>query len=283
MTWLDPQNPAFQGGILPFLVALICVGALYFVSGTTRGKTLAVFGIAIALVAAYWIAFAVPPFPPRAASQKLGYLIVLAGILSLLFGTRPDLARIWRPVIFAVVIGGLAWIAESKLKQGNFTIFLLTAFGGSVVLFGLFLARDKPVETGAAVLASALAMAGIAILAPSASIAHMALAVAAATGGYMLWTWPKPRLQFGEAGVVATAAPLIWLGGQSALYSKASGTALAVACLIAFAPFVRALVLGRVASRSDALRPIITGCIGGLIAAVALAIAYLTQSAGSGY
>lgn len=258
-------------------MALLLVGAIFKAASQPRGMYLAVCGTGAAVLAAYWLAFSLPPFPPRAAGQKLGYLIAAASVLSVLFASRPGLTGTWRPVLFAGVLGGLAWIAESKIRQGQYGVVLLVAIGATIALVGLLWARDRPVEAGAATLVGAFTIAGIAILAPSASMAQMALAVAAATGGYLLWTWPKPRLEFAEAGTMAIGAPLIWLGGQATLYSKASDPALAVAVAIAFAPVIRQTVFGRSGLQTDAVRPLVTGFIAAVIAAIALLIAYAGQ------
>ena len=52
--------------------------------------------------------------------------------------------------------------------------------------------------------------------------------VAAATGGFALWNWPKPRGSFGPAGVLGAGAILLALGSQFALYSDIPKLALAL-------------------------------------------------------
>lgn len=283
LTLLDTQNPVFQSVVMPFLITLLLVGAVVMISRQSRGIGFAVCGAAIAVLAAYWLVFSLPPFPPRSSTQKLGYLFAAAAALSLLCASRPDRIRTWRLAIFAVVIAGLAWIAEAKIKQGQYGPTLLAALVASVALIGLLAARAKPVDAGVCVLVAALGVACIAALAPSASITQMALAIAAATGGYLLWTWPKPRLEFAEAGTIALGAPLIWLGGQASLYSKANDAAFACVAVIAFGPFIRDLAFGQSRQPNDTIRPVITGLIAAALAAVAVLIAYTSQSAQSGY
>jgi hypothetical protein len=283
LTWLDPQNPAFQSGILPFVAALLFVGAILKLAGPSLGGRLAICGAAAAVLLSYCLVFSLPAFPPRSASQKLGYLIALSVLLSVLIACKPELTRTWRIVVAVVVVLGLAWIAESKIKQGQVLVPLLVLAGTAVALALLFWARDKPVEVGATALVAAFSLVGIAFLAPSASLAQMALAMASALGGFLLWTWPKPRLAFAEAGAMAIAAPLIWLAGQTALYSKANAGALAIVPAIAMAPFLRQRLFGAPDRQSDALRPIVTGLCAAVLAAIALLIAYLTRSTLSGY
>lgn len=259
------------------------VGGIFRFAGPSRGARLAICGTAVALLVSYCLVFSLPAFPPRSASQKIGYLIAISGLLSILFACKSDLARIWRMIIYAVVVLGLAWIAESKIKQGQFLAPLLIVAGSSIALTALMRARENPVEVGATTLVAALGLTGIAVLAPSASLTQMALAVASALGGFLLWTWPKPRLAFAEAGLMAIGAPLIWLAGQLTLYSKANSGALAIVVLIALAPILRQRLFGGPDRQSDALRPIVTGFCAALIAAIALLIAFVTRSTDGGY
>jgi len=283
LVWFDPQNPAFQSGIAPFLVSLLIAGAIFKVAGPTLGSRLAVCGAGVALLVSYYLMFSLPPFPPRSASQKLGYLIALSGLLSILIACLPNLARSWRVLVALGIVLGLAWIAESKIKQGQVLALLLILAGASVAFAAVQWARTKPVEVGATVMVAALGLASLAFLAPSASLTQMALAIAAALGGFLLWTWPKPRLAFAEAGSMAIVAPLIWLAGQMALYSKASPGALAMISAVALAPFFRQRLFPMSDRGPEALRPIVTGLCAAALAAIALLIAYATRSTQGGY
>lgn len=283
MSWLDPQNPAFQSAVAPFLVSLLLVGLIWFASGRDRGSAMAVCGVAIAILTAYWLTFSVPPFPARAASQKLGYLIAGATLLSLLIANLRRAPILWQTTSIVAVLSGLAWIAQSKIRQQQYGVVLALATGAMIFLVALLACRKLPVESGVSVMVAGFALAGIAFLAPSASITQMALAIAVSMAGFLLWTWPKPRLGFAEAGVVAIAAPLIWLGGQTALYTKASDMALGVAAFIPIAPMIRQKFVAGKSPRSSALAPIITGIISGAIATVAIAIAYMSRTGTTSY
>lgn len=283
LAWLDPQNPAFQSGIAPFLIALLLVGTIFKTTGSVHGSRLAVCGVAAALFVSYCLVFSLPPYPPRSASQKLGYLIALSGLLSILIACMPNLVRTWRVFVALAIVLGVAWIAESKIKQGQVLPPLLILAGASVAIAAVQWARAKPVEVSVTALVGALGLAGLAFLAPSASLTQIALAIAAALGGFLLWTWPKPRLAFAEAGSMAIVAPLIWLAGQMALYSKASPSALAIMPAVALAPFIRQRLFGVSDRGPEALRPIITGLCAAALAAIALLIAYATRSTQGGY
>ena len=283
MTWFDPQNPAFQRGIAPFLAALLFVGAIYRIAGPALGSRLAVCGAGTALLVSYCLIFSLPPFPPRSASQKLGYLIALSGTLSILIACLPNLVRSARVLVALVIILGLAWIAESKIRQGQVLTPLLILAGAAVAFTAVQWVRTKPVEVGVTALVAAFGLAGIAFLAPSASLTQMAMAIAAALGGFLLWTWPKPRLAFAEAGAMAIVAPLIWLAGQLTLYSKANPVAMAIVPAVVLVPCLLHWRLGDTDRLPEAVRPIVTALCAAALMAVAVLIAYATKPAGGGY
>ncbi|MEM1050004.1 MAG: hypothetical protein AAGL24_27860 [Pseudomonadota bacterium] len=279
----DPQSPVFQAAIAPFVLSLILVGALFLLAGERYKRALAVCGAGAAVLVAYWLAFSWPAFPPRAASQKLAYLIALSTFLSLVLGSRALPGRIAAALPYIAVLLGLAWIAEPRINQGDFAGIALIAVIAMAGLYALGRRDDEPVDAGVAVLVFAFALAGIAFFAPSVSIAQLAGAIAAATGGYLLWTWPKRRLDFSVVGIMALATPLIWLAAQASLYSRASDAALGIAAAIALAPPLRAAIVRRQTLTTDTLRPIWTGMIAAAIGGAALAVASFNQTGASGY
>lgn len=264
-------------------MAILLVGLIYKVAGLDRGQHWAVCGVAVTLLVVYWLIFSAPSFPPRAASQKLGYLMAGSLVLSLVFAARPERARNWRHVVFLVVLGGVLWIAESRLGQGQVGAVMLIIAVAVVVLGVLLWMRDRPVESAVAVMVAAFALASVAMLASSASITQMALAIGVAIGGYLLWTWPTPRLAFAETGIIVAAAPLIWIAGQTALYTSANTLSLTAIAATVLAPFIRKALFSGSSLQGDALRPVLTGIIAAVFAVSAIVIAYIGQPADSGY
>jgi hypothetical protein len=63
--------------------------------------------------------------------------------------------------------------------------------------------RENPTLPGAVLLALSLAIGGTALIGSSASLAQIALALAAATGGFLLWDWPVERHVWGVSGQIA--------------------------------------------------------------------------------
>lgn len=275
--WLDAHNPLFQSAVLPFATGLLLVAALRLIGGPARGPALAVVGAALALATAYFVIFGLPPFPPRASSHKMPYLVGAGTLLAAAAG-------LWRPaggraalLVLAWIGLGVAWLAESKLRSGNVLPALLVLAAALAAGAGFAKSAEAAVESAALVLVASFGLAGIAFLSASASIAQGAGALAAACGAFLIWNWPKPRFAFGVAGVLGLAVPAILIAAQTALYTRAEPAALA---LIVLTPFC-ALPLSRLRLGPErfraALRPVLAGTLGAIPVAAALTITYVAK------
>ncbi len=275
--WLDAHNPLFQSATLPLATGLVLVAALRLIGGPLRGPALAVVGAAVALAAAYFVIFGLPPFPPRASSHKMPYLIGAGALLA-------AAASLWRPAsrravpLVLVWIGlGVAWLAESKLRSGNVLPALLVLAAALIAGVGFAKSAESAVESAALVLVASFGLAAIAFLSRSASIAQGAGALAAACGAYLIWNWPKPRFAFGAAGVLGLAVPAIFIAAQMGLYTRAEPISLA---LLALTPFC-ALPLSRLKLEPErlrtTLRPLLAGTLGAIPVAAALTITYAAK------
>ncbi len=275
--WLDASNPLFQSAILPLAAGLLLVGVLRLLGGPMRGPTWAVVGAAAALAIAYFVIFGLPPFPPRASSQKMPYLIGAGVLLAAAAGLlRPAGGRAAIPVLVWIGLG-VAWLAESKLKSGNVLPALLVLAAALAAGAGFARNAEAATESAALVLVASFGLAGIAFLSRSASIAQGAGALAAATGAYLLWNWPRPRFAFGVAGVIGLAVPAILIAAQLGLYTRAEPVSLALMVLTPFA----ALPLSRLKLEPErlrpALRPLLAGTLGAIPVAAALTITYVAK------
>jgi hypothetical protein len=275
--WLDAHNPLFQSAILPFAAGLLLVGALRLIGGTARGPTLAVVGAAVALASAYFVIFGLPPFPPRASSHKMPYLIgagTLLAAAACLF--RPAGAR---PFALTLTWIGLsvAWLAESKLRSGNILPALLVLAAALAAGAGFVRSAGAAVESAALVLVASFGLAGIAFLSASASIAQGAGALAAACGAYLIWNWPKPRFAFGVAGTLGLAAPAILIAAQMGLYTRAEPISLALIVLTPFAAWPLSRLRLEPERLRTALRPLLAGTLGAIPVAAALTITYVAK------
>ena len=102
----------------------------------------------------------------------------------------------------------------------------------------LWISERRPThDLGVALLVAALTFAVVAFLGSSASIAQGAGAVAAASGGLLLWSWPRDRWpRPGAAALLGALGALALLGQQALLYTRASATSLAAMALILWIP-----------------------------------------------
>ncbi|MEM6463493.1 MAG: hypothetical protein AAF724_16425, partial [Pseudomonadota bacterium] len=110
----DPQSPVFQAAVAPFLLSFILVGAVTLFAGSELRISLSACGVAIAILVAYWLAFSWPPFPPRASSHKVGYLIAISTVLSVILAVRPWPKLLTTIIMYLALIAGVLWIARSK-------------------------------------------------------------------------------------------------------------------------------------------------------------------------
>lgn len=276
MLFFDPQDPAFQA-VAPFVISTILAGIIWFSLKGLRGN-FAIIVVTVAILIAYWLAFSWPPFPPRSSGQKLGYLFLISALATLLFGRFGKTGRTASIGNLAIVLAGIIWLASSKISQGQFISVGLVGIAAAAAVFGLSSKRNRDVDTGVAILVAGFALAAVAFLAPSASIAQLSLAICASLGGFLIWNWPKLRMNFLPAGITAVALPLIWLASQASLYSRANDWALAVLPLVAFAPWIRSKIVPQSIENSDLLRPIATGLTAAILAAPVVLIAFLNRA-----
>ena len=176
------NNPAVQGGLAPFAVALVVTFALFAVR--LGGLAIAVaLGTAVTLIGGF-------AFPPVSAQQKI--LLVALAVPAL--GIVVDLAfkptRVAGPVLgllFGVVV---LWVGVNVLKQKEMPAMLL-AGGGVFALVAwltgsMFALRDDPVRAGAAALTLGLGLGVSAVLSASASYGQYAASVGAGAGAFLL-------------------------------------------------------------------------------------------------
>ena len=175
-------NPAVQGGVAPFVVALAAACALFAVR-------LAGLAIAAALGTAVYLigGFA---FPPASAQQK----ILLISLAVPLLGIFVDLAfkptRAAGPVL-GLIFGMLViWVGWNVLMQKEIAAML--AAGAAVALLvgwvtaSCFALRDDPVRAGAAALALGLGVGISAVLSASGSYGQYGVSVGAGAGAFLL-------------------------------------------------------------------------------------------------
>ncbi|WP_395456623.1 hypothetical protein ACHMW5_15195 [Azospirillum melinis] len=246
------QDPFVQSSVLPLLVSLILVGALHLLR-----RPLAAAGIAAGFLIVFAMVIGLPALPPPSSMGKLFW----ASAAGLLIGVVADVAGIRGRVASAVLAVWLAasllWIALPALDSAAAIVSLVVLLGTAAwVAFArgsqthVF---ESPTAPAASLLALALAVGGTALIGSSASIAQMALALAASAGGFLLWNWPVERHGWGLSGRVATGIAVL-LAAVLALFTQTQAAVLLLALPALFAGHVRRFIpqgdglIGRAAS-----------------------------------
>jgi hypothetical protein len=103
------------------------------------------------------------------------------------------------------LLASLAWIVWPAMTSplAAATALLPVVLARWVAFGRLPNRRENPTLPGAVLLALSLAIGGTALIGSSASLAQIALALAAATGGFLLWNWPVERHVWGVSGQIA--------------------------------------------------------------------------------
>jgi hypothetical protein len=221
------SNPAVQGGVAPFVVAVIVVAIL--AKAKLAGLAVAVgFAIAVALVSGIG-------FTPLTATRK----VVLLGLLAPLVGIVVDFAlkrsRTLTAAI-ALVCGALTvWVFWSVLEQKAVGDALLLG-GIAAVFVAWFVASmlrlaGQPVRAGAAALMLGLGAGISAILGASALLGLYGIAVGAGAGAFLLVQMLTGRKIVAGATLTLSA-------------SLAAGLVAAAALVLAQLPWYALIVLG---------------------------------------
>lgn len=178
------QHPAVQGGVAPFVVALVVALAL----GRTRYAWLAILAGYLTMIA---LSTGIS-FSPLTASRKIVLIAILAAVAGLVADKVAGNSRLVRWIL--AIVGGVAaaWVFIAVLQQrdGN-TGWLqglgLFAFTGAMAwaMMGL---RDDPLRAGAASIGLGVAAGVAAILSAyiGALLAGIAIATSAAA---LLLVW----------------------------------------------------------------------------------------------
>jgi hypothetical protein len=225
---LLPQDPLVQSVVLPLLTAFLVAPFL-----AALRPSLAGVAIPFGFLLGYLAAVGQPPFPPVSSGQKLPYLVLLAVVGGAAF-ERPGLAP--RVFMAAWAAASLGWLAWPRLS-GDAQAFAVAGVAVGVGIM-LELSRRSLQDVCVALLAAALGLSAVAFMGASASIAQAAGGLAAATGGMLLWSWPRERWPLGTAALAGAAGALLLLLQQSLLYTRADPFALLALAAVAFVPLV---------------------------------------------
>lgn len=270
-----------QTALFPLVVGVAAVGVVRLAGGRTRGPRLAAAGVAAAFLAAYALIVGLPALPPPSSMGRLFW----SAVAGLVIGVGADLAGVDRRrgtwLLGAWVTASLLWIALPVLPGGldTITAAVLLLAGGWIALTRTAGEGEGATTPGVALLAAAVAVGGVALVGASASVAQLAFALAAATGGLLLWNWPVERHAWGNAGQAALGI-LVLLAATLTFFSSAHAEALLLVLPAFFADRLRdRLPLPRTAA-GRAMGTVALTAIALVPAAAAVGVAFLL-SAGS--
>jgi hypothetical protein len=244
------NHPAVQGGVAPFVVALIVAALL----GRTRFAWFAIIaGYLTRVILATGISFS-----PLTAGRK----ILLLGILAPLIGVAADtLVSRARPVAMALTaVAGFAaaWVFLSVLSQQPGERAWLAALGlvlfAAAMVWSMVTLRDDPLRSAVAGLGLGLAVGIAAVLSASIGFLLSGVAVAAASGALLLyWVVMGRPVAPGLLGTLSIGVMIALFAEGALMLAEMPWYGLATLLLIPLAVrlpvpesasvFVRALVL----------------------------------------
>ena len=283
------MNPAIQSGVIPLLTALTAVLLCGLIND--RFSRFAGISVLVGFLAAYYLTFDLPPFPPKASGQKIAYIAALAGVLGLYINLRniPDKA-LWviGLVVSALSVGWIGWLKIQAPLSLDHLNSLLIVVAGTVAFYRMthrpLTKNSDEADNIIALIAVLIAVSAVAIFASSASIGQNAGALAAALGGLMLVNWPKRRHGL---DVVARVVPLVTLTAllaQLVLFTNVVAWPLILLPLVMLASPVANRWVVPHSSRAELLRPILIGALCAVPALASIIITWnLTSASASGY
>jgi hypothetical protein len=258
-------NPAVQGGVAPFLAALVVACALFAVrlAGLAIGAAL---GIAVYLIGGF-------AFPPASAQQKILLIALTVPLLGIIVDLAFKPTRVAGPVL-GLVFGLLViWVGWNVLKQKE-TAAMLAAVAAIALLVGWITAsclalRDDPVRAGAAALTLGLGVGISAVLSASGSYGQYGISVGAGAGAFLLLQMVLGRTT--RAGATFTLSAGVACGLLAAGAALGAQLPWYAAAVLALVPAATLLPLpkGRIW-----LQAIVASVYGGIVAAAACLLSW---------
>ncbi|MDJ0949481.1 MAG: hypothetical protein QNJ94_11220 [Alphaproteobacteria bacterium] len=291
-------DPITQSVIVPAVAALVLMAAIRLALGDKGDETppLATAAIPIAFLTAYVVTLGLPPYPPRASSQKLAYV----ALIGLTLGIALDLIRPKGPA-WLVPLAGVAWpaviaiwLAWPKLKGFDlFAVFTVAMLwiGGALAFLRLSRLRAKEpysLAPGILLLIGSVGAAGLGFHFASIAMAQLAGALAAAVSAALLWNWiavilrPDGPLPFGRGAVFGSTSALFAIVTILGLYTETSLWVLLFLVPIFFAHLVFGERPGGDGLFARAFRPVLLLVVGSvpllLLGSVVMVLSILTAT-----
>lgn len=272
---MDLDHPVIASVLLPLLLATALTGVLRVNSGE-RGRRVAAGAVGLAMIVAHWLAFGAPTWPVHSGTEKLAllFLLLLVGgvVLDMILAGHVLTATATGLAVLAVTLW-LAWPQLLRGESGLIPLLTLAVLLGLSCLWTLAKTPANGTNRPVVLIVAALGLAGASFNAGSLMLMQVALALAAALGGFVLWNWPAARLPFHAAGIAVGGLGCLALALLLLLLTDIRPWALlALPLIFAAAPVSRRLPVPRQLSRA-AVEPVYIVLIGLLpmVAAVLLA------------
>lgn len=233
------NDPFVQSSALPLALGFAFAGVLRLAGGAV-GRRIAVAGVAAAFLAMFALVVGVPALPPPSSMGKLFWSAAAGLALGLAADAAGLRGRAASALVAVWLCASLAWIAAPAVASAAdaATALILLAVGAWIAFGRLPSRTEGPAAPAAVLLALALAVGGTALIGSSASIAQAALALAAATGGFLLWNWPVERHAWGVSGQAALGI-VVLLAAVLAFFTQAQAALLLIALPAVLADHLR--------------------------------------------
>jgi hypothetical protein len=269
-----------NGIALALLLSVVLCGAIRFAAGTDAGPGLAGLAIGLAFLAAYVNVLDWPPWPPRSASQKVGYLVLISlvagGLLDWFDNRLPEFINRPGPILLpAIIFGWIGWRQITSFDVEGLMALAALWLAGRFVFVRLQAASESGNACVAAVpvLAASVGISVIAFIGAAASQAQLAGLLAAAVGGFLVWNWPTPRFAFNHAAVFASATALMAISATIVLFTYADRLAMALILAVFLVP---AVLADRLRARTPALQSMAVGGLTLIPVALAVVLALIS-------
>lgn len=262
--------------LLPFLVAVAAAGLTRLIGGPGRGGAMAGLAVPAGFLAGWILLRGVPALSPQGAFQQaphvalaglaLGLLVVAGGV------RRSVLLAV--AVVFAVVA---IWSAMGQPAGWTWRIGLTTALLAAAWTLVLVRLEARPAsEPTAAVMLTVLAI-GVGLVALTTGnedTGRVALAVAAASAGFLAWNW-FAGWPFLAPAVLGGGGVVLALATGPALNGGAASWALPVLLLVVFADGTAQRLPSGSGLARKLVQPLLLALVCLLPVALALTVAYV--------
>lgn len=264
-------------------MAAILSGLLGFGLGPKYGPRVAAAAIPVGFLVSCWATIGWPAFPPVSSNQKIVYVALIgtiAGVIFVFLGRNQLLNRIGPALWSGMVICWLGWRTLTAPSLTGLALLGGLWLAGMTIIIGLRSQRSEGIAPGVMLLIAACGVSLIALIGSSASFAQLSGGLAAATGGFLLWNWPKDRFPFGWVGQLGGAGALLSLVTAMALFTSASKLAILLILPVFFADRLAARLP---LSSHPVLAPFALAMVCLVPVAIAVLVAYQSSGGESGY